>query len=175
MIKTARNYGFTLIEILVVVALIGALFLGLLATVDPLEQLKKGGDTAKRNLTAQLYNGFIQYYSTQNTFPWTGDVSALLANDNTMTAAATGFIPMAISQGVFKADFINLAGSNLSKIFLTSTADAQGNRQNLASCFLPDAKSFRLEANAKYGKDGQVSSNCLSATAGGNPCYWCIK
>ena len=40
--KAFKTSGFTLIEILVVVALIGALFLGILATVDPLEQLKKG-------------------------------------------------------------------------------------------------------------------------------------
>lgn len=174
--KYAKSYsGFTLIEILVVVALIGALFLGILASVDPLEQLKKGGDTAKRSLTTQIYNGFIQYYASQNTFPWTTDLSSLAATDNAMVADTTGYIPMAIAQGELKNDFINLAGSNLSKIFLTSLEDSEGNRQNLASCFLPDSKSFRLEPNAKYGKDGDISSGCLSMTAGGNPCYWCVK
>ena len=173
--KAFKTSGFTLIEILVVVALIGALFLGILATVDPLEQLKKGGDTAKRELTAQLYNGFIQYYASQNSFPWTADISAAAGTANEMTAAGTGYIPLTIAQGELKGDFINLAGSNLSKIFLTSTADAQGNRQNLASCFLPDSKSFRLEANAKYDISGEITSSCLSTDTGGNPCYWCMK
>ena len=166
-----RNHGFTLIEILIVVALIGALFLGILASVDPLEQLKKGGDTSKRELTTQIYNGFLQYYSTQSTFPWTADVSSLAGTAAAFTAANTGYIATAIVAGELKADFVNLAGSNLGKIFLSSTADGQGNRQNLASCFLPDSKSFRVDPNAKYNINGAVSSGC-SATS---PCYWCMK
>ena len=163
--------GFTLIEILIVVALIGALFLGILATVDPLEQLKKGSDTARRNLSSQLYNGFLQYYAAQNAFPWTVDLSGLSGTANAVTVANIGYIPTAIGVGEFKADFINLAGGNLAKIFLTSTADTLGLRQNLASCFLPDSKAFRVDPNAKYGIDGVVSSGCSVAA----PCYWCIK
>lgn len=166
-----NNHGFTLIEILIVVALIGALFLGILATIDPLEQLKKGSDTARRNLASQLYNGFLSYYATQNSFPWTTDLNAAVGNAAAFTAANTGYIPTAINQGEFKADFINLSGSNLGKIFLTSTNDALTNRQNLAACFLPDSKAFRLDANAKFTNQGAVSSGC-SVSA---PCYWCIK
>lgn len=170
-----KNSGFTLIEILIVVALIGALFLGILASLDPLEQLKKGGDSARRDITTEIYNGFIRYYAVKNTLPWTADISAMAVSANAMTAAGTGYISQGIAQGEFKVDFLSLAGVNLNKIFLTSTADAQGNRSNLASCFLPDSKSFRLDANAKYDNTGQVSSSCLSTDTGGNPCYWCIK
>jgi len=88
-----------------------------------------------------------------------------------VTVANIGYIPTAIGVGEFKADFINLAGGNLAKIFLTSTADTLGLRQNLASCFLPDSKAFRVDPNAKYGIDGVVSSGCSVAA----PCYWCIK
>ena len=170
MINTTRNHGFTLIEILVVVALIGALFLGILAAVDPLEQLKKGGDTAKRNLTLELYNGFLRTYAVQGSFPWVADISAMVGTNNAMTAAG-GYLDVVVSAGELKGDFKNLAGSNLGKIYLTSTADAQGNRQNLSSCFLPDSKSMRQDPNAKYSNIGTVSSGCSVGT----PCYWCIK
>ena len=166
-----KTSGFTLIEILIVVALIGALFLGILAAVDPLEQLKKGGDASKRELTNQIYNGLLQYYSTQNTFPWSTDVNSVAGTAGAMTAASTGYLTKVVDQGELKPDFINLAGNNLGKIFLTSTADAQGNRQNLSSCFLPDSKAFRADPNSKYIIDGTVTSGCSATSA----CYWCIK
>ena len=113
-----------------------------------------------------------RHHAGQNTFPWTADLDALAGTAAAITAANTGYIPTAIAVGEFKADFINLAGPNLGKIFLTSTADAQGNRQNLATCFQPDSKTFRLDANTKYGNDGVVTTGtCSVATA----CYWCIK
>ena len=173
--KSFNNKGFTLIEILVVVALIGALFIGVLASIDPLEQLKKGTDTSRRNTTAELYNGMVRYYSVKGAFPWSVDLASLLASDESMIDSATGYISQAISAGELKPEFITLASNNLAKIYLTSTADALGNRQNLSVCFLPDSKSFRLDLNSKYGIDGAVSSGCLSTDTSGTACYWCVK
>ena len=174
---TQRKFrqGFTLIEILIVVALIGALFIGVLASIDPLEQLKKGTDTSRRSTTAELYNGMVRYYSVKGTFPWTDDLSSLSASDDSMTDSATGYITQAVSAGELKTEFITLAKSNLAKINLTSTADTLGNRQNLSVCFLPDSKSFRFDLNSKYGIDGAVSSGCLSTDTSGTACYWCVK
>lgn len=170
------NSGFTLIELLIVIALLGALAVGLLATVDPFEQLKKGTDTSRRNTTTEVYNAGIRYYSVKSGFPWSTDVSALALSDNSMTAAPSGYINQVVSAGELKPEFIQLAGSgNLGKIFLTSTADANGVRQNISVCFLPESKSFANDANSKFAKDGNVSSGCVATQAGGTACYWCIK
>lgn len=170
-----KNGGFTLIELLIVIALLGALAVGLLATVDPFEQLKKGTDTSRRNTTSEVYNSMIRYYSVKNSMPWTTDITAMSASNDAMTAASTGYLNKVIDAGELKPDFVALAGSgNLDKIFLTSTADANGTRQNVSSCFLPESKSFAAEANSKYGANGEVSSGC-KATGGATSCYWCIK
>ena len=169
--KNKAISGFTLIELLVVIALLGALFVGILATIDPLEQLKKGTDTTRRNITTEIYNGMLQYYSVINSFPWTADINALAASDPSMTNAVTGYITKVVSAGELKTEFISLASSNLNRIFLTSTADSLGFRQNLSVCYLPDAKSFRMDANAKYGINGVISSGCAVTS----PCYWCVK
>lgn len=170
------NNGFTLIELLIVIALLGALAVGLLATVDPFEQLKKGTDTSRRNTTTEVYNSAIRYYSVKSGFPWVTDVSAGAMSDSAMTTAPSGYINQIISAGELKPEFIQLAGSgNLGKIFLTSTADGTGVRQNVAVCFLPESKSFGNDANSKFGRDGAVSSGCLATQAGGTACYWCIK
>ena len=170
-----NNRGFTLIELLIVIALLGALAVGLLATVDPFEQLKKGTDTSRRNTTTEVYNAAIRYYSVKSQFPWTTNIATSL-DALSMTAAATGYLNQIISAGELKPEFIQLAGSgNLAKIWLTSTADANGVLQNVAACFLPESKSFANDANSKFGKDGEVSSGCLATQAGGTACYWCIK
>lgn len=167
--------GFTLLELLIVIALLGALFIGLLATLDPLEQIKKGGDTARRNITAELYGSSINYYAVRNGYPWTSDITGMAGSDTLMTSSPNGYISQIVSSGELKNDFITLAGSgNLSKLFLTSTADANGLRQNLTICFLPESKAFGRDVNAQYGKMGAVSSGCLS-TGGGSPCYFCVK
>ena len=173
--KIKFRSGFTLIEILVVVALMGALFIGILASIDPLEQLKKGTDTSRRNSTAEIYNGMVRYYSVKGSFPWAADLTSAVASAGNMTDTGTGYITQTLSAGELKPEFITLAKSNLAKIYLTSTADALGNRQNLAVCFLPDSKSFRLDLNSKYGINGAYSSGCLSETANGTACYWCVK
>ncbi len=175
-LKSNRK-GFTLIELLIVIALLGALAVGLLATVDPFEQLKKGTDTSRRNTTTEVYNASIRYYATKSAFPWATDVSALPMSDTNMTSSPNGYVNQIISAGELKPEFIELAGSsNLSKIFLTSTADANAVRQNISVCFLPESKSFRNDPNAQFSTDGiQMANGCVSQTAGGSACFWCIK
>lgn len=172
--KLLITSGFTLIELLIVIALLGALAVGLLATVDPFEQLKKGTDTSRRNLAAETYGGAVRYYATKSTFPWTVDLSAMPLSDATMTDVG-GYFDQIASAGELKAGFAELMGSNAGQIFLTSTADGSGVRQNVTVCFLPESKSFRNEANAKYTNDGAVAAGCLATDSGGTACYWCIK
>jgi len=62
--------GFTLIELLVVIGVLGILATGLLAAVDPFEQLKKARDANYRNAAIETLNAFTRYYATHGYFPW---------------------------------------------------------------------------------------------------------
>lgn len=171
--KTTK--GFTLIELLIVISLLGALAVGLLATVDPFEQLKKGTDTSIRNTTSELYNSFIRYYAVKNAMPWTTDLTGMSASNVSMTGASTGYLNKVIDAGELKPEFIQLAGGGLDSIFVTSTADVNGVRQNVSVCFLPGSKSFANESNSKYATDGGLDTGCKGTGGTAKTCYWCIK
>lgn len=168
--------GFTLLELLIVVALLGALFIGLLATLDPLEQINRGTDTARRNIVSEIYGAAINYYALKGDYPWQNDIVGMAASDVLMTTAPDGYINKFIETGELKSDFITLAGSgNLNKIFLTSRGDANGIRKNVAVCFLPESKSIVRNTNAQYDVNGDIAAGCLSTDPAGTPCYICVK
>ena len=172
--KKLNSKGFTLIEILIVVALLGALVAGLLATLDPFQQIRKGADTSSRSMAADLYRAFVSYQAVRGQFPWAADVVGLAASAIDMTEASTGYITQIISAGELKSEFINSIGAtNLGKVFVSSTA-VSGVRNNLSVCFLPESKSFGADPNARYDINGDVSSGCI-ATGGTTACYWCAK
>lgn len=162
--------GFTLIELLIVIALLGALAVGMLAAVDPLEQIKKGTDTATRNTVSEVYNSMIRYYAIKTEFPWGATDYGPISLDN---ADAQSYIGEVISAGELKQDFIDLAGTTrLSDIILYSPDE-----NNVTVCFQPTAKSFQIDANTKWTSDGSDltgTSDCKSE-GGASDCWWCVK
>ncbi len=168
-----KKAGFTLIELLIVIALLGSLAVGLLATVDPFEQLKKGRDTATRNTVSEIYNSLIRYYSINSYFPWktTSQTAALVSSNLTYVSAI-------ITAGELKEKFVDLATTGrLEKILYTSTSPATGNKEQISVCFAPESKAFRNDDNTMFDASGVTVANISNCTGRGGAatCYWCVQ
>lgn len=173
----SHKFGFTLVELLIVIALLGALAIGLLATVDPFEQLKKGRDTATRNTVSELYNGFIRYYAINSKFPWDTTAQTGVAGS---VSAMSGYISAVANAGELKEKFIELATTGrLAKVTITSTSPATGAKEQISVCYAPESKSFRNDDNTMFDASGVTIgtanlSNC-TGRGGSNTCYWCMQ
>ena len=73
-----KNRGFTLIEMLIVIAVIGVLAVAVLSAINPVEQMRKARDTRRRSNAAELLNGLERYYATNEEYPtaYTGGVES---------------------------------------------------------------------------------------------------
>lgn len=69
-----KNKGFTLVELLIVIALIGVLATALVATLNPIEQINKARDSRYKNDAAEVLAAIERYYATQQFYPWSDDV-----------------------------------------------------------------------------------------------------
>lgn len=65
-----KNLGFTLVELLIVIALIAILSVAVLATINPIEQSNKAKDSTTQNDAAEVMNALERYYTVKNTYPW---------------------------------------------------------------------------------------------------------
>ena len=59
-----RKKGFTLIEMLIVIAVIGILAIAVLSAINPVEQTRKARDARRRSNAAELLNAAERYYTT---------------------------------------------------------------------------------------------------------------
>lgn len=172
-----HSRGFTLIELLIVIGLLGILATGLLAAVDPFEQLKKGRDTNNRNIVVEYYNATIRYYATHGELPWcpAGTCADLTAGIDLTQALTDGYTTKLINDGELKADFQAALGGSAAKIFLTSPDSV-----SVYVCFQPESKSIHLDAATRYSKLG-VDQSGTGATCDpttktiNSACYWCAK
>ncbi len=81
MISRIKNNGFTLVELLIVIALIAILSVAVLATINPIEQSNKAKDSTIQNDAAEVLNAYERYYTVKNTYPWMdSDASATVSS-----------------------------------------------------------------------------------------------
>lgn len=83
------NKGFTLVELLVVIALIGVMAVAVLSAINPIEQVNKGADTGVRSDTEQLLGAIDRYYSVHQFYPWQSGTTDITHADLTGTWTLT--------------------------------------------------------------------------------------
>ena len=65
-----KNKGFTMIELLIVIAVLGILAVAVLAAINPIEQINRGKDTGNRSDSEQLVSAVERFYTTMGYYPW---------------------------------------------------------------------------------------------------------
>jgi prepilin-type N-terminal cleavage/methylation domain-containing protein len=165
-----KNIGFTLVELLIVIALLGALLIGLLVALDPIEQIRRGQDAGIRNTASEFFNAVNRYYTNKGQFPW----GTSTMNAQSIWVAGGNSVTELIEAGELKSNFWTRAGSStLSRILMNSTSAT-----DLAVCFEPISKAMQKDPVTIFGSNGLTSgATCRSQTTGtaGANCFICFR
>lgn len=65
-----KTKGFTMIELLIVIAVIGILAVAVLAAINPIEQINRGHDTGSLSDAEQWIGAIDRYYTAHGYYPW---------------------------------------------------------------------------------------------------------
>ncbi|PIP15251.1 hypothetical protein COX47_00630, partial [Candidatus Roizmanbacteria bacterium CG23_combo_of_CG06-09_8_20_14_all_35_49] len=152
---------------------------GLLAALDPFEQLKKGTDTGVRNTVSEIQGAVIRYYAIKNQMPWCADTACGTFEDGladvvTATTAntMTNTIANIVTSGELKTDFATLAGTaTLTKIVVFGSNSAA----TVQVCYKPTAKSFTNDPNTKFSPTDGADTCVNTGDPTTNTCLWCVK
>jgi len=108
--------GFTLVELLIVIALIAILSVAVLATINPIEQSNKAKDSTVQNDAAEVMNSYERYYANAQAYPWMkyGTIKATVETPLLLTSNNVGF-------GVCDAGTITDEPNTISTCSVTST------------------------------------------------------
>jgi len=187
--KTARFLlakGFTLVELLIVIALIGVLAVAVLAAINPLEQLNRARDTGMESDASQLLAAIDRFYASQEKFPWVFQVGC--TNCQTDNDAAFGFFS-AKDQGVgvcgancttkgilldqyeLKSEFLNrkfIKALDATEADLLYISKDEGASTSVYACWVPTSQAKRSKATWGITLDDPVrAARTCTTTPGG--------
>lgn len=158
--------GFTLVELLIVIALIGILSVAVLATINPIEQTNKARDAKFKNDAAEVLSAYERYYASQNAYPW-NMIGTTLAIGSTALLSSTS-VQFGVSEPATETkDLIStselknsFAGKDpfVGSVDISNMMYAYSNGSSNYVCFCPSAQANRTGSMRDKLK-------CVGATA----------
>lgn len=157
--KKLLNKGFTMIELLIVIAVLGVLAVAVLSAINPIEQINRGRDTGSRSDAEQLLSAIDRYYTSHEIYPWQTSSDDLDSTrpvdfqvvDNTWTDSGGNSVLSNLSEGgsaELKSSFVNRLNSLASDYKLR--VHMRGNEDDsVYVCFRARSGSFKQDALAR--------------------------
>jgi prepilin-type N-terminal cleavage/methylation domain-containing protein len=184
--KRILAQGFTLVELLIVIALLGVIATIVIAAINPIEQANKARDAGYKNDASELVSAIQRYYASQSNFPWTtlnpattadaafGWVSAdsitvgLCAAAGTACQSAAASPAPLIGSYELQTSFLSKAwigaGSQSDRLFI---GKATGSSSGVYVCWIPKANSNRQTLITSCAAGSTVSCKMANLTIAG--------
>lgn len=165
--------GFTMIELLIVIAILGILAVAVLSAINPIEQINRGRDTGSKSDSEQLLSAIDRYQAFQGYYPWqiqpdttTRDIAfsefaaTILDANNCPISEKLGTATTVGCTGTdeLKSTYFNrVFAANYNPIYIYNQGVNLGDSTYV--CFAPQSAAFQNEARTR----------CVDAAGSGLP------
>lgn len=180
--KKYLSKGFTLVELLIVIALLGVIATIVIAAINPIEQANRASDAGMKADASQLVSAIQRYYTTHSQFPWNPTLVALPDSGLSWMSADTiglGLCTTAsckseATHGVL-IDALELQTAFLSKTWINPATATRPNRlmigkgSNASSsvyvCWIPKSNSNRQNLINSSLSGSSTGNKMVNATS----------
>lgn len=187
MVFMMKRSGFTLIEIIIVVAILGILAIGLLTALNPIEQISRAIDTTSQTLAREFMSAAGQFQTNKGYSAACPDISCLTYRDSLNATSSVPFATLSTVNTVLESAGVSESATNFighpqaSQVFASVTDVTAKKDAIFVLCWKPQSSAIKSDADVGrpyttiYNDVGAVQTASACPADSSNNCYRCLR